>query len=155
MRKAGLSIVEFIFAIAIMLTVVVGLVAGLQFYLRFTNLISDRTIAATLLEEGAEALQWLRDESWSENIAPIDTNTSYDLTWDGTSYKLSTTPTAIKDRFRRTIESFPVRRDSHDSIASFGEIDNNSRRFHISIYSSNQTKPLAEAEVLLHNSYEN
>lgn len=118
----GFSLVEVLIACAIMATSVLALMAASTNGIQLSNQTLKQTQANFLLEEGAEAVKSIRDESW-ENISNITLNTDYYLTFDsGTnSWSLGTTPVgAIDSLFTRKVVFSGVSRDINDDIVSSG-----------------------------------
>lgn len=146
--------VEIIVAAAVMLTVVTFVVVSLQFYIRFAARTAEMTAAAILTEEGGEALQYLRDMGWDENIELLSLETDYYLYWNGSTYLATTTPTTSGGSFYRTFSLESVLRDGSDAVSESGTEDPNTRlvTFRISHTSGEE---LFTTELLLHNVYEN
>ncbi len=118
----GFSLVEVLIACAIMATSVLALMAASTNGIQLSNQTLKQTQANFLLEEGAEAVKSIRDESW-ENISNITLNTDYYLTFNsGTnSWSLGTTPVgAIDSLFTRKVVFSGVSRDINDDIVSSG-----------------------------------
>ncbi len=77
--------------------------------------------ASFLLEEGAEAVRILRDNSWG-NISALSEETPYYPAFSGT-WTLSDTPSTV-GIFTRTVSISPVNRDpATDDIADSGDDD--------------------------------
>ncbi len=155
--KKGFSVVEIIVASAIIVTVITAIGGGWQLYLKTVRSANEYTMAANLSEEGAEAIQLLRDSGWNTNISPLSLNTNYDLYWNGTTYKATTTPQLIQNKYRRIVNFSSVERDAFDNIVtSGGTVDANTRKATISIYiQSTSTSPTIVSEMLIHNTYAN
>lgn len=155
--KKGFSVVEIIVASAIIVTLVSAIGGGWQLYLKVTRDGTHFTMASNLSEEGAEAIQLLRDLSWDSHIASLSLNTPYDLYWTGATYAATTTPQLIQSIYRRTVNFSAVQRDAWDNIVSSGgTTDSNTRKATISIYlGSTSTAPISQSEMLIHNTYAN
>lgn len=156
-RKKGLSVVEIIVASAIIVTLVTAIGGGWQLYLRVTREGTNYTMASNLSEEGAEAVQLLRDLGWTANISPLSLNTAYDLYWNGTAYKATTTAQLLQSAYRRTATFSSVERDAWDNIVtSGGTVDADTRKVTIRVYLSTSTSTLlTQSEMLIHNTYAN
>jgi len=153
----GFSVVEIIVASAIIATSVVGIVGAIQVYLKIVYQNARETQAVLLLDETAEALQYLRDESFDTNIANTLTNTSYTVFWNGTGYELATSTITLPYDMTRTVQFADVRRDGSDQIVtSGGSIDVETKKATITISwpYQEETKTLS-SELLIHNTYEN
>lgn len=155
--KTGFSVVEIIVASAIIVTLVTAIGGGWQLYLKVTRDGTNYTMASNLSEEGAEAVQLLRDQSWSTNIATLSLNTPYNLYWNGSAYKATTTTQIIQKAFKRTVTFSSVQRDAWDNIVSSGgTVDAKTRKATIDVYLvSTSSTLLLESEMLIHNTYAN
>ena len=89
--KKGFSVVEIIIASAIVTLVGVAITSSLLAYINISMKNSRNVQTALLFEETAEALQFMRDQSWSANIAPLTKETPYYLVWNGNSFVSTTT----------------------------------------------------------------
>ena len=74
MMRRGFSIVEGLVALAVITTVAVSVYGGVALSYRATARASEKAQAAFLLEEGYEALLYLRDAGWASYIReqPLD-----------------------------------------------------------------------------------
>lgn len=118
-RKNGLTLVEVVIAAAIILAAVVTLLGVHTLYLKTALSNGNSVKAAYLAEEGIEAIRFLRDSSWSANIATLSLNTDYGVVLPGDMWQATTTNTSIGD-FQRTIRLSAVYRDINDDIVSSG-----------------------------------
>lgn len=117
--KAGLTLVEVVIASAIILTAVLALLAVHNLYLRVAFSNASAVKGAYLLEEGLEAVRYLRDRSWDEYIATLSTNTSYGIVFVEEEWQATTTDTYI-DNFERTIILEDVMRNAEGDIVEEG-----------------------------------
>jgi prepilin-type N-terminal cleavage/methylation domain-containing protein len=158
-KKKGFSVVEILVASAIIATIVTAVGGGWQIYLKTTRDANHFTMAANMTEEGTEAIQLMRDSSWTANIEPLSLGTTYDLYWDSlsSSYKATTSSQIFQNQYRRTITLSSVERDAWDNIVtSGGTIDTKTRKVTMDIYLvSTTSKLLSESETLIHNTYAN
>ena len=76
--------------------------------------------ASFLLEEGAEIMRILRDNSWS-NISSLSASTLYYPVFSG-SWSVSSTPSSVGN-FVRTVSVASVNRDASSDISSSGTDD--------------------------------
>jgi len=155
--KTGLSVVEIIVASAILLTLVTAIGGGWQLYLRVVRDGTNYTMASNLSEEGAEAIQLMRDGGWTSNIIPLSLGTEYDLYWNGSNYIATTTPQLLQSIYRRTVTFSSVERDAWSNIVtSGGVLDADTRKVDIKIYLANSTSTiLTQSQILIHNTYDN
>jgi type II secretory pathway pseudopilin PulG len=121
----GFFLIEVIVATAIIATVLILLVGAIQDSVEVSKRALERTQAAYLLEEGVEAVKSVRDTAWS-TIAGLTSGTTYYLSWTGSAWALTTTPSTI-DVFTRTIVCATVYRDANDDIATSGTADTGTR----------------------------
>lgn len=89
--------------------------------------------AGYLLEEGMEAVQFLRNESFRGNLASLATSTPYFLIFDGTDWTATTTPVVIDGKLSRTFELEDVYRDANGNIASSGALDPGAKKVTVSV----------------------
>jgi Tfp pilus assembly protein PilV len=89
--------------------------------------------ASFLLEEGAEAVRIVRDNSWS-NISSLTSGTNYYPSFSGGTWTLSTIPNTI-DIFTRTVNVQDVNRDNttHDIVSSGGTLDSGTKLMTITV----------------------
>lgn len=155
--RAGFSIVEIVIGAAIVALVVTAIATAWQFYTKLAGQSVRSTQAALLIEEGGEALQYMRDKGWTANIANLTNNTTYYLIWDGTDYKATTTPILINSAYSRTITFGAVQRDASYNIASSGTVDTDTRTATLNIYANLATTstPILQAQMLIHNVFQN
>lgn len=113
----GLGLVEIVVGTAIISLSLVGLVTAFNVFIR-TGLSNTNKIQATyIMEEGLEAIRYLRDSGYSSNISTLTSGTPYYLLFDGSDWSATTTATLIDSRFDRTITIADVyRHDSDDDI---------------------------------------
>jgi Tfp pilus assembly protein PilV len=129
-KQGGLSLVEVLFGSSIILIFVVALVGVHNFYIKVSAQSADTSKALLLAEESIEGVKFLRDSSWTNNIASLGFDPTYYLTYSTTTntWQLSTAYSLIDGRFDRSIKVQVVRRDSSGRIVSSGGIaDPNSR----------------------------
>src|SRR3989344_4335173 len=93
--KKGFSMVEAVVAIAIVsgFIVVLGVVNSAYLQLSFGE--SDKIQASFLSEEGLEAMRFLRDESFKDNILPLYEGVDYYLYFSGSYFEPTTTQTYV------------------------------------------------------------
>jgi len=78
--------------------------------------------ASFLLEEGAESVRIIRDNSWN-NISALNVGTDYYLIFLGQTWTLSSTPSSV-GIFTRKVNILNVNRNvSTDDIANLGTYD--------------------------------
>lgn len=155
----GFGATEIIIASAIFLGVVTGAAAAWRGYIKLASSSAEKAMASLALEEANEAILSMRDYSWNGYIEPIsvDTNTAYQLYWDGNRYRATTTDQLIQGKLRRTIKMYSVKRDPVNfNISAIGNTDTGTRLVSISVASvSASTTPIVSSQSLIHNLYAN
>jgi len=154
----GVSILEVVIVSAIILVVVTGIAGAWQLYIMTTGIVSEQTQVSLASGEIEEALNILRDTSWSSQISSKTLNTNYYLTWNGSSYSLSSLAlslSATSTLIGRVIFQ-SVLRDAQSNIASSGTLDADTRLVTIDIYKNEDPgEILSQSEMLIHNLYDN
>lgn len=117
--QKGFGIIEVVVGSAIILSVV--LVSSFAFtkFIQGSRSALDSLKANYCLEEGVEALKFLRDQSYSKNIATLSAGTKYYLVWNG-SWATSTSGTLYDGKFERYVSADPVYRDPQGHIVTSG-----------------------------------
>src|SRR3989344_6685846 len=112
----GFSLVEILVSVAILLVSFVSILTAFQAGLRHGRGSIENVQAAALAEEGIETMTTLRDAGWN-NVSSLETETEYDLRFNGTQWETTETPQVIDSVFRRTVAVSEVyRRDSDKDI---------------------------------------
>ena len=85
-----------------------------------------------LLEEGAEAIRFIRDDGWTDNISGLSgTNyRAFDADTGTSTWQVSETPETI-GIFTRSFTVSTVKRDTNDDISGSGSDDPNTRKFDV------------------------
>lgn len=135
----GMSIIEVLIGSAIIVTGILALIASHTGYTQYA-IQNEKNVEITyLLEEGLEAVSFLRDKGWDAYIAPLSTSTTYYLAFNGLHWAATTTPQYVDGTFLRKITIADVMRDSNSDIASSGTLDPNIKKFTAAIsYSQGQ-----------------
>ena len=142
----GFSVVEILVASAIIGIMVFSLaqVGALSF--RLTNNASNRIEAAFLLNEGIEAVRFLRDESWGGNLELLTLDSDYFLVFDGSNYTFQTSaPPLTNEKFQRVLRFSEVLRNGQDDIDQVGTADPRTRKVAIEIEWSDRETALTES----------
>jgi Tfp pilus assembly protein PilV len=111
-HKSGFMMVELIIAIAIIGISILAFSNVAQKSINISRQSLDTSMAAFLLEEGAEVVRLYRDINWS-NITTMNVNTEYYINFDevNSTWYFTTTPTNI-DKFTRKVIFANVNRDA-------------------------------------------
>ncbi len=121
-KNAGFLTVEVIVAVSIIVVSVLAAMSVTQKSISVSRQSLHVSQASFLLEEGAEVVRIVRDNSWS-NISALNTNTTYYPTFSGGAWTLSTTPSMV-GAFTRTVNIANVNRSvATDDIAETGNDD--------------------------------
>ena len=128
-NREGFGLVEIV--------IVTGVLAASLFAFLQTEVLSVRLLrterdnleAALLAQEGLEGVRSIRDESWTDTIAPLVNGTMYYPVVENSKWKLVTSdPGAIEGRYTRTIVFSQVFRNASDQIAPSGTLDAGTRK---------------------------
>lgn len=104
--KRGFGLVEIVIASAIISATIFSLVYVFVIATRLEAQASNKIRANFLAEEGLEVLRLLRDASWSSYLAPLNTSTTYYLSFNAAASAWSivtTNPGQIDGLFSRKI----------------------------------------------------
>jgi len=123
--KQGIGLIEIVVGVGIISISLIGIVVAFALHFRAANVNTEKIQEQYLLEEGVEALRYLRNVSWNSNIAPLSTSTTYHLPFIGTTWEATTTATTtletftltfvFSDVFRRTVDDDIVASTSPDT----------------------------------------
>jgi Tfp pilus assembly protein PilV len=130
--KKGFFLIEVVVATAVIATVLVALLGAITKSVQVSALALQKTQAAYLLDEGAEAVKFLRNGSW-DSIANLEDGAQYYLLWNGNAWTLTQTPQSV-DSFARSITVASVYRDvTGDIVETGGTLDAGTRKVLISV----------------------
>ena len=127
-KNRGFGLIEIVIGSAIILSGILAIIVSYSTYVQFALSNEKNVEAVNLLEEGLEAMTFLRDKSWSSNVAPLSINTTYYLSFNGSYWVTTTTPQYVDGIFLRSISVDDVSRDSVDAIAASGTYDPNTKK---------------------------
>lgn len=154
--KEGFSLMEIVVAVGIAALVIFSLGKVNETALRLSSESADRIEASLLLNEGVEAMKFLRNKSWSQNIAPLSTSATYYLTFATTTYAATTTaPALIDGAFSREVTISAVTRDAQDTIASGGVNDSSTRKVTVTVSWQNHDSYSEKIDMYLSDIYQN
>lgn len=154
--KRGISIVEIVIASAIIAISVVGIIGAIQVYLKVVYQNTRETQAVLLLDETAEALQYMRDDSFSTHFDSITPGNTYTIFWNASGYELSTSTVMLPYEMTRTVVFSEVERDANDQISSSGSVDDDTLKAAITIaWPYKEDLKSITSEMLIHNTYDN
>ena len=116
----GITLVEVVVATSVSLIVLISLFAAHSSYLKTAFATGSAVKASYLAEEGLEAIRFLRDSSWTTNIAPLNVGSNYYLTFSLGTWSVGTVNVFIDSVFERQFVLSDVYRDSSFRIVSSG-----------------------------------
>ena len=156
-KKQGFSIIEIIISSALIAIAIVGIITAVNVFFAVSVKNTNQAQAALLLEETAEILQYLRDDTWTGNFSNASTNIGYHLDWNGTDYSTTTIPVLVNGKFSRIFDLDVVNRDSDDDIVAFGgTVDPDTYLVNVMIsWDEKDGTKSVSSEFLIHNVYQN
>lgn len=155
--QAGMGLVEIVIGVSILSIGIMALISSYNVYVKFAFANQKNVEAGYLLEEGLEAVAFLRDKGWSANIAPLSTTTTYYLTWNGSNWATTTTAQYVDGEFLRKINIANVNRDGSDRISSTtGALDPNTKQITATVsYFQGHATTTKSASTYITNIYSN
>jgi prepilin-type N-terminal cleavage/methylation domain-containing protein len=111
--QKGFSLIEIVVASAVLLLSFVSVITAFQLGARRGTGTLQEIQAASLAEEGGEALASIRDVGWGA-ISSLAVGEPYGLYFDGTRWRATTTAEVIDGVFRRTFTLAEVYRRTSD-----------------------------------------
>jgi hypothetical protein len=115
-NTSGVSLIEAIIGLGILVAVLVGLVAAFQIFFKASLINTEKIQSSFLLEEGVEIVRFLRDTSWGAHIGSASVNTPYYPTFSGGAWSLSTLSTTTLSFSRQVVFHDVFRKDSDSTI---------------------------------------
>jgi len=122
-QKTGFGLLEIVIAASIISAVIFSLSFVFLISQKLETTSSNKIRANFLAEEGLEASRFLRDKSWSTNLAALSAGTNYYLAFATTTSTWSigaAGPDKVDNLFYRKVTTENVSRDSNDNIVSSG-----------------------------------
>ncbi|MFZ2521968.1 MAG: type II secretion system protein [Minisyncoccia bacterium] len=130
---SGFGLVEVILGASIILLVVVSIVQSYNVYINYALSNQNNIEANFLLEEGVEAVVFLRDQGFASNIGSLTASTTYYLYFSGTTWQATSTIQYIDNAFLRGFALYSVSRDVNDDISVSGTNDPNTKKLTVSV----------------------
>ncbi len=129
----GFGLVEALVGAAIISVSLLSLVSVSERLVRISSNTSMSTKAAYLLEEGVDAMRFIRDVNW-DTFSSIATNTPHHLTFSNSQWQTTSTSMLVDGIFLRTVTIYPIFRDPVGRIAATGgTVDQDSRRVRVKV----------------------
>ncbi|WKZ26362.1 MAG: prepilin-type N-terminal cleavage/methylation domain-containing protein [Candidatus Paceibacterota bacterium] len=115
-NNRGLTVVELLVAVAIITVFITSIAYSYSAILRlaFNNTLSIK--AAFLLEDTVEAVKFLKRVSWQNNIAVLDSDQDYFLSFTGSGWEVVSENIFIDGVFERKFILEDVNRDSDGRV---------------------------------------
>lgn len=161
-KEKGFSLVEIIISSTIISIVGVALVISTRAFFEMSEKNSINIRSSIMLNELANSLKFLRDDSWEQNIAPLNFNQNYYITQTETGPIISgVTPVNSSNLANQNHIAFfafsEIFRDEKGEIVQTGgELDENSRLVNLIVeWNTKGSIETIEAEMLLHNLFKN
>jgi len=125
----GFGVIEALVVTAIVTVALSGLLEAGTLAIRLLHTEQQNLEATMLAQEGLEAVRSIRDESWTNNIAPLTIGTLYYPIIVNSKWSLSpTAPAPLNGIYTRQITFGPVNRNGTDDIADTGTLDLNTKK---------------------------
>lgn len=151
-----MGLVEVVIGASILTVGILALIGSYSTFVSFAFSNQKNVEAGYLLEEGLEAVTFLRDKGWAVNIATLSTTTTYYLTFNGSYWATTTTPVYVDGQFLRTIGISDVKRDGSDRIAETGTFDPNTKKITATVaYFQGHATTTKSISTYITNIYEN
>jgi len=129
----GLGAIEVVIGAAIILAGLLALIGAYTTYVQYAFANQKNVQASYLMEEGLEAMTFLRDKGWTTYIAPLASSTDYYMVFTGGFWQTTTTPQYVDGEFLRKIIIGEVKRDGSDKISDSGTVDTNIKKITVII----------------------
>lgn len=127
-KNEGSFLVEILISSAIISVGIVVIISSYVVYIQYA-FANERNVEANyILEEGIEAVTFLRDSGWTNNISKLSTTTTYYLTFGGSSVSTTTEHQYIDGIFLRSFTITDVLRDTNDDISTSGTYDPSTKK---------------------------
>lgn len=122
--KTGFGLVEIIIVTSIATIALVGFLQVETLSIKLLRNERENLEATLLAQETLEAVRSIRDESWTNNIAPLTNGAFYYPIIVNSKWQLQTNqPPLINNKYTRLAIFDQVRRDAQDRISPAGAVD--------------------------------
>ena len=123
---------EIVIATAIIATSFLAVLSVAQKSILLSRQAMHESQAAFLLEEGAEAVQTMRDSAWT-NISSLTLGTNYYPLFSGGVWTLSTSPNQVGNFTRKVVIASVYRNNTSADIASSGTLDSGTKKVTVTV----------------------
>ena len=131
-RHNGFSLIEVVIGVTIISLSLFGLITALLSMSSLEVRSLRQTQSAYLLEEGLEAIRFLRNNDW-ETIANLEVGADYWLIFSNDIWTISQTENQINNLFDRRLNIEAVYRDSDFKIQETGTLDPDTKKITITV----------------------
>ena len=122
LRTKGIGLIEVVVSIAIIATILVGLLSAFNVYIKAALSNTEKIQSAFLLEEGLEVVRFIRNEDWN-NISALATSTDYYIVFNVDTWEIVTTASSTSSFTRIMNVADVFRRDIDDDIIASTSVD--------------------------------
>ena len=159
MKNKGFGLLEIVIAVAIVGGALWALASVFLLAERAQELSREKLQAVFLAEEGLEAIRYLRDAGWNQNIASLASGADYYLTFAPSTSQWAVSSSPVPDIdgiFLRSFRVQAVLRDSGDNIAPSGTNDPETRKIIMKVaWSFQQSSESVSLEAYLTDIFNN
>lgn len=133
-KNKGAALIEVVIATALISIITIALVSVTQQSLQLSDRSLKQAQASFLLEEGAEAVKTIRDDSWAAiTSVALDTDQYLSFNTGTNKWSLSSTPSTIDNIFTRTVVVSEAFRDGSGDLADSGTADSSTRKVVVTV----------------------
>lgn len=132
-KQKGFGVVEVVIGATILSIVFLVLFGFFVNAMKMARHTTEITQVGFLLDEGIEVTKFLRDESWTTNIAAKATGTPYALNFSAMKWEITTGSDTIDSKFHRTVTFDDVYRDFNDDISTSGTLATGTKKVTVDI----------------------
>ncbi len=130
---SGFSLIEIIIGASIISVAILAASTAYTTYVQYAFATEKNVQAGYVLEEGLEGVTFLRDLGWNANVGALSSDTPYYLTFNGSYWASTATPTYVDGQFLREFTLGNVNRDSDGRIAASGTNDPNTKEVTVTV----------------------
>ena len=132
-KNKGIALIEVIIGATIMSVGILAINETFTSYIQYALANQKNVEASYLLQEGLEAMSFIRDRGWAGNFSNLSTTTTYYLTFSNSTWATTTTNQYVDGLFERKVDILDVKRDGTDKIASAGTYDPNIKQVAVTV----------------------
>ena len=133
-KTKGFALVEIIIGFSVISIGILSIIYSYLVYIKYSLANNRNTEAVYILEEGVEAITFIRDKGWDQNISTLSTTTTYYLIFENSTWATTTATQYIDSIFLRSFAVSDVNRDVDDRISDFGVYDPGTKKITVSVF---------------------